>query len=808
MTPTKRKALTTTGIIAAIIAALVGVVALFPDKTLGTAISVVSNDPTDSHDVIKGEMPEISRMVDARGGVIAAFYDQRRVSVPRSAIPDHVVNAVVAIEDRRFYEHEGVDWKAVARAAVGELFRDSTAGGGSTLTQQYVKNYLWLISGHDEATEHSYRRKMREMDLARQVDSELTKDEIVTRYLNLVSFGNGAYGIQEAAQTYFGVDVQELTDAQGAMLAGLIQSPEGTNPYSDPEGTKNRRGEVLAAMVDTGVMDPGRARQIDGEPLGALPEPNTASPGCGAAGTEAFFCDFVVDWLADNGVSMERLNQGGMTIETTLDPVAQNAAVTALDEYVPVGEPNGVAAVTTLIEPAESSRPVRAFATNVPYGTDEEAGQTVLPLATTPQGAGVGSVNKIFAAAAALGNGWGIRNEVAVPNTYQADGLGESGGDCPAGKFCVSNAGTYPDTMTVQDALAHSPNTPFVKMAEDAGNTAVVDAAVKMGLRSFDTGDGDQVGKLARQGSFVLGPEPTAPLELSNAMATLSGRGQWCAPLPVTEITDGHQREPIDFKPCERAVDSRLASALLDGLSHDAPEGTAKQAAANTGWDLPLASKTGTTSESKSAAFAASTSGLSGSTYVFDYAGSSSLCTGPLRVCETGDLYGGQEPAEIMLRTLAPISGSEGYAAESLAAADENPYLTGVAGRVDDVVGAPEAGARRALESLGYRVASDVDRREVDSGVGRVVEVARPDGDTPGAELKLVVGEKKTTVAPRSSSTVTTSTPRQSGGERGAGRRSAEPSPAPSRPYAPGTQSGGGAGERSLTDELRGRLGI
>ena len=277
--------------------------------------------------------PTRTRMLDADGGLIATLFLENRVNVRLDQVPEHVQQAVIAIEDSRFYEHNGVDTKGTLRAAVNNTSGGSTQGG-STLTQQYVKNAL-LAAANDEAgqkaaTEQSVQRKLREARYALAIEKQLSKDEILTRYLNIAYFGNGAYGIAAAAQYYWGKPVQKLTIAQGAMLAGLVQNPSRFDPTDKEKapGVVVRRNLVLKRMADLGFLSEQVRQQGSALPL-ALDE-HPVGNGCDSepVGAAAFFCDYVRKELETTDVGKalgetlqekQRAMFSGLTIHTTLD---------------------------------------------------------------------------------------------------------------------------------------------------------------------------------------------------------------------------------------------------------------------------------------------------------------------------------------------------------------------------------------------------------------------------------------------------------------------------------------------------------
>ena len=238
----------------------------------------------DSAQLIEGEVPIISTMVDAAGNPIAWIYAQRRWVVPGDRIADTMKLAIVSIEDRRFALHNGVDLQGSLTGLAGYLRGAIDTRGGSTIEQQYVKNYTLLVAAQNDAErraaiETTPVRKLREMRMALELDTALPKAEILTRYLNLVSFGNGAFGVQDAARTYFGVNAADLNWQQAALLAGMVQSTSALNPYTNPAGALARRNLVLDTLIrqrpGQGRRDPRRQGGAAGRPAQAQP----ATPG-------------------------------------------------------------------------------------------------------------------------------------------------------------------------------------------------------------------------------------------------------------------------------------------------------------------------------------------------------------------------------------------------------------------------------------------------------------------------------------------------------------------------------------------------
>lgn len=512
------------------VAGVAGALALAPVAGISGVGITRTNETMQSSlsDLSYGDTPGVTTITDATGQPMAWLYDQRRYEVTGDQIAQPMKDAIVAIEDHRFYEHDGVDMQGTIRAMATNLLAGGVEQGASTLNQQYVKNYLLHIEAKTEAeqaaaVEQSIPRKLREMRLAADLDRDLSKDEILTGYLNLVPFGNRSYGIEAAARTYFGVSAAELSVPQSALLAGMVQSSEGLNPYTNPEGATLRRDSVLRAMAAHGYISPEEADAYIVEPLGVLDSPATLPNGCIAAGDRGFFCDYALTYLDSKGLSREQLQEGGYTITTTLDPQTQDAARAAVAGNVdPMAA--GVAEVLNVVEPGSDSRDILAMASSRNYGLNLDNGETLLPQPSSLVGNGAGSVFKIFTAAAAIEQGMGLDTELDVPARYEASGLGTGGAkNCPPNTYCVENAGTYQPRMTLRETLAFSPNTTFIQLIEQVGVPAVVDMSVKLGLRSYaqpGTHDGErsiaEYMKAANLGSYTLGPTPVNPLELSN----------------------------------------------------------------------------------------------------------------------------------------------------------------------------------------------------------------------------------------------------------------------------------------------------
>ena len=758
---------------------------------VASGIGVVSNRAAAavenvSSELLNGTLPEVTTMTDVDGKPIAVLFDQYRYQVGYNDISPDMIRAIISVEDRRFLEHDGVDWKGTIRAALKNSSSGEVQQGASTLDQQYIKNYQLLVLARTEADrqaaiETTPARKLREVRMALTLEQTLidqakrdkglddaaakqeAKKQIVTRYLNVVPFGNNAYGIEAAAQTYFGIPAKDLRVEQAALLAGMVQSSSALNPYSNPEASLARRNIVLDTMIDN--FPERRAELVAAKeaPLGVLPSPRTPTQGCIAADNNGFFCDYALQFLAENGMSRNSVLRGGYIIQTTLDPEIQRSTVRAVKSQAsPTAD--GVADVMSTLRPGKKSHDVLSMASSRDYGLDLNRGETMQPQPFSMVGDGAGSVFKIFTVAAAMEKGLGAGSTIPVPGSIAVEGMGNSGGanGCPANAYCVKNDGRYPASMSVTNALAQSPNTAFVKLLQQVGVKPAVDMAVRLGLRSYtipgSSGYGEksmaQYVKDGNFGSFTLGPLPLNGLELANVAATIASGGTWCPPNPIKSISqikrdqygnpvmgpDGRRAltaVPFTPPPCEQVVDEGLAHSLANAMSKDdVGAGTAAGAAGSAGWTLPMSGKTGTTEAHRSSAFVGFTNQIAGAAYVYsDGPNPQGVCSSPLRSCYDGDLYGGMEPARTWFQAVKPVATKFGPV--SLPPIDREYWNGSDRGRIPQVSGLPASEATSRLQGAGFKV-SELD---VDSGrpQGTVVFTAPSDSAMPGSTVTIYV---------------------------------------------------------------------
>ncbi|MEU0529031.1 transglycosylase domain-containing protein [Amycolatopsis tolypomycina] len=608
-------------------------------------------------DLTAGKPPLTTTVTDRDGHPIAVLYDQYRLPVTADGISPAMKAAIIAIEDRRFYDEGAVDPKAILRAVVNNA-AGGDVQGASTITQQYVKNFLiHVVHRGDPAAqqrdrENTLARKLREAKMAVRVDRTMTKDQILAGYLNVVQFSGPVYGVAAAAKAYFGTTADRLTVPQAALLAGMVNSPARFDPYAHPEAAKARRDVVLDAMAESGSLPATAARDAEAAPLGVLPGgPRAPAEGCLGATSEAgFFCAYAVDYLERHGVTAEQLATGGLTVRTTMDPRVAHVTKQAVEANVRK-DAAGVANTMAIIRPGAQRHEVLAMVANRDHGLDVDAGQRSTDIVgdvSDPFGAG--SVFKIFTAAAALESGEaGLRTPLPNPDSQC---FTPPHADRRARCYPVGNLGRYPDPITLADALATSPNVAFVGLEHRVGVPAVLDMARRLGLRRTleanaaggapITDPADPRAKDPRYNqsqadyfhdllSFTLGTSPVSPLELANVPATLMSGGIWCPPDPVLSVTD-RAGDPVVVKQdsCERVVPEELADTLRAGLSEDTVSGTSARAARSAGWDRPDFGKTGTTQDSRSVAFVGGVNDYAVSSMVFaDGTAPETVCPGP-----------------------------------------------------------------------------------------------------------------------------------------------------------------------------------
>ncbi|MFJ2192093.1 transglycosylase domain-containing protein [Kitasatospora sp. NPDC087861] len=569
-------------------------------------------------------LSQASTILDAQGGTIATVYDRDRTVVPADQISPLMKTALVDIEDNRFYEHGAIDLKGVLRALDKNATSGGTAQGASTLTQQYVKNVFVDEAGDDpqkvaEAQRQTIGRKIQELKYAIKVEETLSKDQILTNYLNITFFGEKAYGIESAARRYFGVHAKDLTLPQAAMLAGLVQSPTGYDPTVNPTAAKDRRDTVLRKMAEYGHITKEQAQQAIATPLGL----NVQAPqqGCILAKQgEGFFCDYVRQTVLTDPAfgksAAERQavwKRGGLQIHTTLDPKAQAALYASVTGHVNAGDQ--AATAMSVVEPGTGR--ILAMGQSRPYGVDDKQHQTQINYNVgKAMGGGLGfptgSTFKPIVAAAALENGispgQSYTTDYSIPWPAMTDC---SGGRFPSSGQVHNDSQSLTGQFDMKTAMAQSVNTYFAKLEADAGLCNVARMTDKLGITEQAGGE-----KLQVVPSMTLGSNDLTPLEMAGVYAAFAAHGTYCAPTAVASVTgpDGRQLA-VPQANCSAVMSPTTADTVTAMLKGVVEDGTG-QTAGLTSRDS--AGKTGTTDASRQVWFVGYTPEMAGATVVSD----------------------------------------------------------------------------------------------------------------------------------------------------------------------------------------------
>ncbi|WP_432119700.1 transglycosylase domain-containing protein [Streptomyces sp. bgisy032] len=627
------------------------------------ALGLAAKGSVESFDDLPATMktPPLSQrtsILDADGGPIATVYSRDRTVVPLKDVSPYMQKAIVAIEDSRFYQHGAVDLKGVLRALNKNARSGEVAQGASTLTQQYVKNVFVEEAGDDptkvaQATQQTIGRKIRELKYAIQVEEELGKKKILENYLNITFFGQQAYGVEAAARRYFSKSAKDLDIPEAALLAGIVQSPSRYDPVNDEAEATKRRNIVLQRMAEVGDISRAQAAEAMKAPLGL--KVSKPKNGCITAVKGAgFFCDYVREVFLNDPVfgktreaRAKIWNQGGLTIRTTMDPQAQNAAQASIKDHV--YKSDEVATAATIVQPGTGK--VLAMGQSRPYGFKKNETQINLSVDQS-MGGGMGyqpgSTFKPIVAAAALDDGMPANKvysspyRMAYPSPVAACN-GKRWQNDPANPAKLENeneseVGPY----DMKEATAKSVNTYYVQMISDIGICPVTTMAKKMGVVRAD---GD---KMPQVPSIALGTQEMSPLTMANAYATFASRGMYCTPVAIESVSrrvgDKTTSMEVPKSTCSRAMSEKTAdtiNALLKGVVED---GTGSKAGLGS---RPSAGKTGTTDERYAAWFVGYTPNMAGAVWVGDPAHKRKMTGITIGGRSYGKVFGGEVPGPI-----------------------------------------------------------------------------------------------------------------------------------------------------------------
>ena len=570
-----------------VIAAVVGVAGV----TVGSAMSAVARSLPKLDIAAHQPITQNTYIYDgsAKPHILAVLRgDQSRVIVSSGEIAPVVKRAVVAIEDRRFYQNDGIDYVSIGRALLTDLLAGHAVQGGSTITQQFIKNaYL----PQDQRTADSMSRKLHEAVLAYQLEKRWSKDEILTNYLNTIYFGEGAYGIEMAARTFFGTSARRLTLPQAALLAGIIQDPGGDDPFADPAAARARRLEVLEAMSAQGMISARDAAAAARAPLPRRPH------GLPKSHLAPYFVEYVIQQLVHQFGAATAFG-GGLRVYTTLDPRVQRDADAAATEVL--GRPGDPAVSIVDIDPRTDE--VKALVGGQNFSRQQF--DVAVDGRRQP-----GSAFKPFALATAIRQGMSPASVfVSEPKAIDL-----SGGEV----WRVSTySGSYAGKITLADATVQSDNTVYADLSMMVGPDNIAATASDMGITS-PVGDNPSIAL----GGLTTG---VSPLEMANAYATLADGGQRMsgtmladdgqpAPISITRVTDDHGNVLLRntvvrvrvLQPWQAGLETSILQQVIE-------RGTGQGAAIG----RPAAGKTGTTTNFADAWFCGYTPDLAAAVWV------------------------------------------------------------------------------------------------------------------------------------------------------------------------------------------------
>ncbi|HVL84216.1 MAG TPA: transglycosylase domain-containing protein, partial [Pseudonocardia sp.] len=475
-------------------------------------------------------IPQVATFTFADGTPLATVRPDNvnRVVVTLDRVPEHVREAVLAAEDRSFYSNPGFDITGIARAAWNQL--TGGTGGGSTITQQYVK----VVTGQDD---FSLWRKYRELVVSVKISREQTKDQILENYLNVIYLGRGAYGVQAASQAYFGKDVEQLTVSEGAMLAGIIQSPSRWDPAKNPDRALERWTFVLDGMAAQGWLSPGeRARQ-------QFPDWRAEAPTGGGIPGDSLGHIYTLARaeLGERGITEQQIDTLGLTIETTVQPDSQQEAVEAVAEVMD-GQPENLRSALVSVDPRSGA--ILAY-----HGGENGVGIDYAQALRQP-----GSSFKPFVLAAALQ----ADPSIGLGSVYD----GSSPQEFPGGITVRNSEGYDCGRCTIKTAMTRSINTVFYRLGLDIGPRLVADAAHQAGIPA------DLLPE-ARAG-ISIGDEEVHPVDMAAAFATFAADGVRYEPYVVSRVTAADGRvlfdrgEPAGEQALPEQVARNVTEAMID----------------------------------------------------------------------------------------------------------------------------------------------------------------------------------------------------------------------------------------------------
>ena len=679
-------------------------------------------------------LPEKSTILAADGTLLATFYDQNRVIVPLSQIAPIMQKAVISVEDKRFYEHSGIDPQGMLRALAKTQLGGQTQGA-STLTQQYIKNVeiqaaqqisdpvqkqAAITAATVDSGTDGYARKLREAKLAISLEKTMTKDEILNNYLNIAQFGaSSIYGVEAAAQRYFGVHAADLNYLQAATIAGITQSPTKWDPILNPNNSQTRRNTVLLTMHQQGYITDAQYEQGVATPLASTMNPQPVQQGCMVADKTVpgagFFCDYVVKVILNDPAfgpttkdRQKLLYKGGLTITTTLVPAEQAQALKSVDDKVPPTDPSAIGAAISVVEPGTGK--ITAMAQNREYYPIANPGPTQTSVnwnTSSSYGASngfpAGSTFKVFTLIEWLKTGHSLTQTfdgtlhplnqhdfTACGKPYPVNAVWKPGNSEGSG-----------GVMNAIDATRLSVNSAYLAMAEQLDLCNIMQNAADLGVVQPS---GKSMGQnIPAVPSNVIGSSEVTPLAMAAAFAALADNGTYCQPIAITRVVDTNSKDlAVPSANCQQKLEPRIAAAVNYTLKN-VWKGTA---AALGQPKYPAAGKTGTTSQAEDIWFVGYTPLRAAAAWVghpdtFKPMNGLTI-NGRRYTYRTGGPYGADIPGPIWREFMDQFMSTQSSVPDFSPPGNNEVY--GVMTSVPNVVGLSQADATATLQSAGFTV--------------------------------------------------------------------------------------------------------
>ncbi|KGF47932.1 penicillin-binding protein [Veillonella montpellierensis DNF00314] len=516
-------------------------------------------------DVASVQPAASSQIYDVHGNLITTIHStENRLPVKLANVPKNLQNAFVATEDARFYSHHGIDPIGILRAVWVNIAHSGVAEGGSTITQQLARNAFLT-------QDRTLKRKLQEALLALRLEQHYTKSEILEMYMNQIYFGQGAYGVQAASHVYFGKDVQDLSLAQCAVLAGLPQSPNAYSPFNDLEACKKRQATVLGQLVKYDYLDSASAEEAKEADLELREKAEPAH----AKSNASYFIDYVIAQIAQK-YGDDAIYKEGLKVYTTIDMDAQNAAVDAMNEL-----PTFYTDKNGLSQPQGALiaiNPHNGYIVAMVGGRGNDSFNRATQAERQP-----GSAFKPFVYLAAIQQG-------KTPGSFIEDSPVDFNGWKPQ-----NYEKTFSGKVTLRYALQHSINVPAVKLADEVGMSKVLKLAEEMGISTLDKKSDNNLASAL--GGLTHG---VSPIDMATAYGTLANGGVKVKPIAITKIIDRNGQVLEEYTVDEkRVVEEKDAAIITNMLESVIKGGTGGGAYIG----RPMAGKTGTTDDSKDAWF-------------------------------------------------------------------------------------------------------------------------------------------------------------------------------------------------------------